>query len=199
MNKSKKSSKKTIVVMTIFLIVIVISYYFIRTSTKPLIKIGTDNATEYDKLLAKDIENNYPSSPREIVKLYNRIMKCLYNQDLKDEEIDKLSEVLRALLDEELLNNNPNETFLIDLKSEITTYRKASRTIINYTVQGNKDVSYWEKNEEDLASVVSSISLKENSDYTKVFHKYILRQDNDGKWKILGWEPTKEINLNENE
>lgn len=199
MNKSKKSSKKTIVVMTIFLIVIVISYYFIRTSTKPLIKIGTDNATEYDKLLAKDIENNYPSSPREIVKLYNRIMKCLYNQDLKDEEIDKLSEVLRALLDEELLNNNPNDTFLIDLKSEITTYRKASRTIINYTVQGNKDVSYWEKNEEDLASVVSSISLKENSDYTKVFHKYILRQDNDGKWKILGWEPTKEINLNENE
>lgn len=199
MNKSKKSSKKTIVVMTIFLIVIVISYYFIRTSTKPLIKIGTDNATEYDKLLEKDIQNNYPSSPREVVKLYNRIMKCLYNQDLKDEEIDKLAEVLRVLLDEELLNNNPKDSFLIDLKSEITTYRKASRTIINYTVQGNKDVGYWEKNEEELASVVSSISLKENSDYTKVFHKYILRQDNDGKWKILGWEPTKEINLNENE
>jgi hypothetical protein len=199
MNKSKKSTKKTIIVMFIFLIVIVISYYFIRTSTKPLFKMGTDNDTEYEKLLAKDIKNNYPFSPREVIKLYSRITKCLYNQDLKDEEIDKLSEVLLVLLDDELLINNPKDTFLIDLKSEITTYRKASRTIINYTVQSNADINYWEKNEQSLSSVVSSISLKEGSDYTKVYQKYILRNENDGQWKILGWEPTKEIDLNEND
>lgn len=199
MNKSKKSTKKTIIVMGLLLIVIVTSYYFIRTSTKPLIKTSTDNASEYEKLLAKDIKNNYPSSPREVIKLYNRITKCLYNQNLKDEEIDKLSEVLRVLLDEELLNNNPKDTFLIDLKTEITTYRKVSRMIINYTVQSNADINYWDKNEDSLASVVSSISLKEGTDYTKVFHKYILRLNDEGQWKILGWEPTEEIDLSEND
>ena len=156
-----KSTKKTIIVMTVLLIIIVTSYYFISTSTKPLIKTGADNASEYEKLLAKDIKNNYPSSPREVIKLYSRINKCLYNQDLKDEEVGKLSEVLRELLDEELLINNPLDTFLIELKTEITTYRKANRTIINYSVQSNSDIYYWDKDDESLSGVVSATSLKE--------------------------------------
>ncbi len=199
MSKSKKSNKKTIIVMAILFLVIIVSYYFIRTSTKPLFRMDSENNSEFDKLLAKDLENNYPSTPREVVKLYSRITKCLYNQDLKDEDIDKLSQVQRALLDEELINNNPNDKFLIDLKTEITAYRKASRTIMNYSVQSNGDINYWDKNDESFASVVTSSSLKEGADYTKIYQKYILRKDKDGQWKILGWEPTKEINLNDNQ
>lgn len=196
---TKKSTKKTIVVMSILFLVIIISYYFIHTSTKPLFKMDKTNNSEFEKLIAKDLENSYPSSPREVVKLYSRITKCLYSQDLKDEDIDKLAQVLRVLLDEELLNNNTNDKFLIDLKTDITTYRKINRTIINYTIQSNGDINYWDKNKEELASVVTSNSLKEGTDYTKVYQKYVLRKDKDGQWKILGWEPTKEIDLSDNE
>lgn len=199
MNKAKKSTVKTIIVMAVILIVIVISYYFVRTSTKPLIKTDSNNASELEILLAKDMKNSYPSSPREVVKLYSRITKCLYNQELKDKDIDNLSEVLRALLDEELLNNNPKDVYLIDLKTDITTYRKANREIINYSVQSEEKINYWDKNKENFASVVTSISLKEGDDYNKTYHKYILRKDNDGQWKILGWELTKEIDLSGNE
>lgn len=195
MNKSKQSTKKTITVMIIVLIVIAVSYYFIRTSTKPLINIGADNDSEVEKILSKDLDNNYPSSPREVVKLYSRISKCLYNENLSEKEIDKLAKVIRVLLDEELLENNPNDVYLIDLKTDITTFRKAKRTIVNHSLQNNEDIIYWDNKEESMASIVSSISLKEDSEYAKIYHKYILKKDMDGNWKILGWGSTDEIDI----
>ena len=34
--------------------------------------------TEVQRIKTKDLDKNYPQTPREVVKLYNRIVKCYY-------------------------------------------------------------------------------------------------------------------------
>lgn len=199
MNKSKKRTLKTICFMIVFSIVVIALYFIIKTRTSPLITDSITSMTEVEKLLAKDIPNSYPSSPKEVLKLYSRITESLYNEDLDEDQIASLSKQIRCLYDEELLANKSYEDYLIDLKVEISEYRKANRTIINYLVEGNSAVVYWDKDKIDYASLVTSYSIKEESDYSKIFEKFILRKDKEDKWKILGWKLSEKTEIDSEE
>ena len=188
MNKSKKKTAKTIVFMLVFSIVVIGLYFFIKTRTHPLAVESITSKTEVEKLLSKDITNSYPSSPREVLKLYNRITKSFYNEGLKEEQIEQLANQMRYLYDDELLENKSYEDYLIDLKSDISEYQIAERTIINCVVEASSSVIYWESEKENYASIVANYMLKEGGDYSKIFEKFILRLDKDEKWKILGWD-----------
>lgn len=193
--KKKSSTLKIVFVMTIVLLALVLSYLFIQTRTTPIINRKDSKKTELEVLLTKDIEASYPNTPRKLVELYSRYAKGMFNEKPKDEEIDTLADKIRLLFDEELLLNNPLDTYLLELKTEITTYRKANRTMINYVIQSNDSISYWTKDKIEYASVIASYTLKENSDYTKLYEKFIVRKDSNDNWKILGWELTEEVDL----
>lgn len=195
MNKSKKRTAKTIVFMLVFSIVVIGLYFFIKTRTHPLAVESVTSKTEVEKLLSKDITNSYPSSPREVLKLYNRITKSFYNDGLKEEQIEQLANQMRYLFDDELLENKSYEDYLIDLKSDISEYEIAERTIINCVVEASSSVIYWESEKENYASIVANYFLKEGSDYSKIFEKFILRQDKDEKWKILGWDLSEKTDI----
>ena len=66
---------------------------------------------EVCSILDKDFENNYPGTPREVVKLYSRITTCIYNQ-AGEEDRRKLVEKMRQLFDEELLDSQIKEKVL---------------------------------------------------------------------------------------
>lgn len=199
MNKSKKRTLKTICFMIVFSIVVIALYFIIKTRTSPLVTDSITSMTEVEKLLTKDIPNSYPSSPREVLKLYSRITESLYNEDLDEDQIASLSKQISCLYDEELIANKSNEDYLIDLKVEISEYRKANRTIINYLIEGNSAVVYWDKDKIDYASLVTSYTIKEESDYSKIFEKFILRKDSEDKWKILGWELSEKTEIDSEE
>ena len=156
---------------------------------------SVSSMNEVEKLLTKDIPGSYPASPREVVKLYSRITKCLFNEELTSEQVESMANQLRQLFDEELLRNNPTENYLIDLNVEMSEYRKAKRSIMNYVIENSDSVKYWDKENKKYASIVVSFTTKEKDDYSKVFENFLLRQDKAGKWKIMGWELTdkKEI------
>jgi hypothetical protein len=147
-----------------------------------------NSPTELEILLEKDIPGSYPSSPREVLKLYSRITKVLYSEKLNDEQIGKLSEQICGLYDDELIANKPKENYLLDLKVEITDYRENNRTIMQYVIEDSDSVVYWDKKDQKYASLVASYTMKENNKYTKTFEEFILRKDKEGKWKILGWK-----------
>ena len=199
MNKSKKKTAKTIVFMLVFSIVVIGLYFFIKTRTHPLAVESVTSKTEVEKLMSKDITNSYPSSPREVLKLYNRITKSFYNEGLKEEQIEQLANQMRCLYDDELLENKSYEDYLIDLKVDISEYEKAERTIINCVVEGSSSVIYWESEKENYASIIANYMLKEGSDYSKIFEKFILRQDKDEKWKILGWDLSEKTDIESKE
>lgn len=199
MNKSKKRTLKTICFMTAFSIVVIALFFIIKTRTSPLNTDTISSMTEVEKLLSKDIPNSYPSSPREVLKLYSRFTKSLYNENLKEDQIESLSKQVSNLYDEELLANKTYEDYLVDLKVEISEYRKANRTIINYIVEENGAVVYWEKDKVEYASLVTSYTLKEESDYSKIYEKFILKKDDEDKWKILGWELSDKTEIDSGE
>lgn len=193
--KKKSSTLRIILIMTIILLILVLSYFYIQTRTTPIINRKDSVKTELDKLLSYDIENSYPNTPRELIKLYSRYAKAMFNEKLDDEEIDQLANKIRLLFDEELLVHNPLDEYLLELKTEITTYRKANRSMVNYVVQNTDNILFWTKDKVEYASVIASYTLKENSDYTKLFEKFLVRKDSDGNYKVLGWEITEEVDL----
>ena len=89
MKKSKRRTANTFGMMLIFGIAIVAIYFRLSTSTKPIIEKSSSNKTELELLLTKDFEEDYPSSPREVIKLYTRIIKYFYNENLTDEQVNQ--------------------------------------------------------------------------------------------------------------
>ena len=54
--------------------------------------------TEVGKLLAKDLDLEYPGTPNgEVVKLFWRINKCLYDTNMKEKDQKALFQQLRRL------------------------------------------------------------------------------------------------------
>lgn len=144
--------------------------------------------TKVQQMITKDLEKNYPATPREVVKMYNEIITCFYSEEYTEEELDKLLDMTLALMDDELAANNPKEEYLSRVKTEIAAFDLAGRTIVSYTLSSSNEVEFGTINGSESAIVQTSYFIKEKSSYSKTYQDYLLRKDADGKWKILGFE-----------
>jgi len=149
--------------------------------------VGESKKSTVELLLEKDIENQYPATPKEVLKLYVKYAKSFYNDKLDDIQVNKMADQVRLLFDEELIAHNPLDDYLLELKSEIAIFKDSSRTMVNHEVQNNQNIAYWEKDGKEYSSVLVSFTVKEGADRTKVYQKFILRKDGNENWKILSW------------
>ena len=103
--KKTNTSVTKITVFFIFLLVLVVGYYAYLSGTH---RTEQQEAvmSEIDTALSRNLENNYPSTPKEVVKYYNDLMKCFYNEDCTEEELQELGKKSLQLFDEELRENN---------------------------------------------------------------------------------------------
>jgi hypothetical protein len=196
MSKPNKKTAHTIGFMIIFFLVVIAVYYYVSTRTTPIFPESITNMTEIEALIAKDIEEDYPATPREVLKLYNRIMKSFHTLKIKDDEINQLAEQMYILYDKELKESNTYEEYVLELKVEITEYRNAGKLIMNDNVEASKEIFYWEDAGEKYASLSSSYTIKEDGDYTKVIEDFMLRKDAEGKWRILGFKLSDKTEIN---
>lgn len=141
--------------------------------------------TEIQELTTKNLDKNYPATPREVVKLYNRIITCFYNDEYTDDELYDLGDQARKLFDDELLENNPRDEYFKNLKEDISEYHDKNKTIASSAVDSSNDVEYKEVDGDDCAYVKASYFIKEGSAYSRTYQMYVLRKDADGNWKIL--------------
>ncbi|MBD5090024.1 MAG: hypothetical protein HDT30_14665 [Clostridiales bacterium] len=191
MKKSKQKTTTIIVIMFAVVIAIVIGFWAILEQGRNKVKedklIHSKNE-EVNTLLNKDLNIDYPSTPREVLKMYSRLQSCVYNQDLSDKDLSAIVGQMRILFDDELVAANSLEQQLEDLKKEIKEYQKAKRTISNYVI--DKESSTTEKKLEgkEYATLEVSYLIQENRGYNKTYEQFILRKDEKDKWKILGWE-----------
>lgn len=143
--------------------------------------------TEIEEVVSKNLEASYPSTPREVIKFYNRILSCIYNGESSEQEIEALSQQARVLYDEELLAETPVETQIKNLQEELREYAKDDKRIISVTISTSQDVERRQVNGEECAYVESSYYIKGNETAGRVEQIYILRKDGQGQWKILGF------------
>ncbi len=187
MTKSNKTTIITLVVMAVIALAVFFGYYQM-TSKVPEEEVSVAK-TEVDKLLQKDMENNYPGTPREVLKLYGRITKCLYNDDMKVNQMEGLLEQARKLYDDELLANNPWDVHLNNLLADIKDYDENERTIMSYTVQNSSQIKTQKMDGQEYAIAhILFITSDKKAAYTKSCERFLLRKDMEGNWKIVGWD-----------
>jgi len=166
---------------------IVTAYYLVRTSEGITITTKKTEKTQTELLLEKDINDKYPSTPKDVLDLYINISKSMYDRNTTEEQIDKLASQMLLLFDAELIDKNPEESYKINLKREIKDLVDKNIYIMNYVNGDNDKAEFWKKENKEYASRIVSYTLKDRSNYTKVYNKFILRRDDNEEWKILGW------------
>jgi hypothetical protein len=185
MGKGRKWITATISIMTLFAIIILMFYYYWTHRVDPL-DTSAENLSEFEKIMNEDYIQNYPETPREVVKNFARIMRVLYN-DPKDDEVEPLALKIRELYDNEFLQNNPEDTYLNNLYSDIASWQEKKRRITNYLLVKEDQEQESEVNGVKYSVNYVSYTIQENGKFTETW-KVLLRQDEDKRWKILGWE-----------
>lgn len=182
------AKKITSVIVTILILAIIASLFYMDWSFKSnkKKKESEQTLTEAGKLLERDLEENYPETPREVVKYYSNMTKVLYS-GLKDDEVEALAKKMLELYDEEFRNNTPEETYLKDLYSEIAAWNKAERKITNFLLVNEDMNEQWEDDGRSYANIyVDYYTLDDRKDSQT--RNFLMRKSEDGKWKILGWQ-----------
>lgn len=184
--KQKKNTGKNVLVLILVVIIIISGYFFLK-NIKGSSKSTATTETEVKRLIEKDLSATYPATPREVVKLYSRYTKCLYSGDVNDEEIEQLANQVCTMYDQELLDNNPLEDYIYDLKLDIAEYQSLERKITSYKVDSSNNAVNWTEDGVDYARMIVSYTTKEGTSYFKTQEEFVLRKDENSRWKILGF------------
>lgn len=194
MKNSKQKTTTIVVIMFAVVVAIAIGFWTILEHGRN--KVEEENIIhskneEVNTLVNKDLNINYPSTPREVLKMYSRLQTCAYNQGLSDKDLTAIIEQMRMLFDDELITANSLEKQLEDVKKEIKQFQKKKQTISNYVIDKDSSVKEKKIKEKEYATLVVSYLIKEDRGYNKTYEQFILRKDAENKWKILGWDLVK--------
>lgn len=192
--KGKGSAIKGGVVLLLMMILIVAYYYYLSNRA-----VGNDSKipemTVAQELITRDLENNYPPTPKEVIKYYSDITKCYYNEEYSKEELEQLAANAMELYDDELAANNDWSKYIIDLQSEIANFKDKSIRISNFSISASTDVDYFSDNGFDFARLHCIYTLNNGSAKQPVDLVYLLRKDANGHWRIYGWDMAKNVTL----
>lgn len=191
--KKTNTSVTKITVFFIFLLVLVVGYYAYLSGTH---RTEQQEAvmSEIDTALSRNLENNYPSTPKEVVKYYNDLMKCFYNEDCTEEELQELGKKSLQLFDEELRENNEEESYLIRLQGEVQNYKNNKRKITSVSLASSTNVDYYTADGYSFARIACGYGMTENGKKSSTMLVYLLRRDKNRKWRIYGWETADQLN-----
>lgn len=194
----KKMNNKGFVLLIIVLMMAGLFYYVYLSDNG-----GNDQnvtaSSETERLLHYDFENDYPKTVRETVKLHNKYLKAAYNGSFSEDELAIVNQNIRQLFDLDLLNYNSETDQLAGLKEEIETYQNEKKKIVNFSVAEGSQVQYNTEEGKEYAKIKVTLVLKVEGSSISVDEEYLLRQDEEGRWKILGWQAVKTASNNATE
>ena len=144
-------------------------------------------------VLARDLKHDYPPSPKEVLKYYQQINKCLYNEECTEQEMEDLALKARELFDEELQANNELGSYLIKMTSEVKNFRALGRRISNISISASTDVDFFEDDGHSFARLRCGYTILEKKQSYSTIEVYLLRKDADDHWKIYGWDLAENV------
>ena len=75
--KVKFTTQTAIIVMVLIVAVVGYYCYLVNRSNR---SAQENTPTTVENVLLRDLENNYPPTPKEVIRYYNYIVKCFYNE-----------------------------------------------------------------------------------------------------------------------
>lgn len=190
-NKNKKSENlkllRTVIIVVLGIAVALAVYMRISNHSRNSAQDAEENMSEETILMEYDFTKQYPKDVREVVKLHCRYMKCLYNEKLDEEDLEKLNEQSRELLAAELLLGNDQKTQEENLKKDVEDFQTDGKIYVSYTVDPEDSITYNEINGRQYATIYVTCNIREGNATKPVQEEYLLIQEEDN-WKILGWQ-----------
>lgn len=185
-----KKNMSAVILAAVCVVLIVGVFWQVSRSRDATVEDMVD-LTEVQKVITIDLDKTYPETPREVVKMYNRILSCFYREEYTEEEFRDLGDQARKLFDQELLENNPEDAYFKDLKADVEDYREKSKVIASTSVCDSNDVKFQKIDGDECAYVTASYFMNENKKFSRTYQTYVLRKDEEGKWKILVFYQTE--------
>ncbi|MCR5432603.1 MAG: hypothetical protein K6E95_08600 [Lachnospiraceae bacterium] len=181
--KKKKISLSSTVILVVFIICacLVVYYSMIRPSKEP-----EKSVTLFEEVTSRDLSKDYPQTPAEVAGVYCSIVKCMYTQDLTEDQLFTLCGQMRALYSRELLESNPLNDMLYRLEQEIDDYKEKEIEIASYVVEPAEDVEYTVVGNKKRANVEFHFTLKGKAN-TRLPEEVLLEEDEKREFKIIGW------------
>lgn len=191
--KRFKGMKGTIILIVLACLIIGYYFYLSNGSDSPATKVTDEEdivatMTMSQKALSRNLESNYPPSPREVVKYFSDITQCYYNEEHDEDEIKALGLKMREIYDVELVANQTEEEYLDLLKRDIEEYRANNRTVNNYSPSASVDVETFTQDGYEWARLYCLYDIKQDSIIYQTNLCFILRKDENGHYKIYGWK-----------
>ena len=184
-------------VILVFLVLLVLGYYFYlsnRSMPEKTEEISVETMTASQKVLSRNLETNYPPSPREVVKYFSEITECYYNEEHTDEELRNLGLKMREIYDDDLVANQTEEMYLSLLKSDVEEYKQNNRTISQFSPSSSVDVETFTKDGYECAKLYCVYDINQDGLLYQTTLCFILRKDENAHYKIYGWKAVKDEN-----
>lgn len=181
------------VVVGIVLICLVGGYYYYLTNRTPDKSREEKDVkvTAVQETLMRDLDKNYPPTPREVVKYFGQISQCLVGETYTDEEFEELALQAQRLYDDELIANKTQQQYLDDLKWDINNFKDQEIVISSYSPSSSVDVEEFSRDGYKWAKLYCNFSLRKGTYIETNEEVFLLRRDEDGHWKIYGWQPVE--------
>lgn len=186
---------KGIVILVIMMVLIV--GYFLYLNNRNSSLGGESASTSSTKenpvttVLLRDLDTNYPATPKEVVKYYAELTKVLYNEDYTDEEFLALALKIQQLYDQDLIDNKEQDQYLQDLKDEIEVFHSNKWTIPTFWTSASTDVERFIDDGFEFARLYCTFTIRQSGSSGASNEVFLLRKDQDSHWKIYGWQLVK--------
>jgi hypothetical protein len=188
-----KSSGKGLIklmVVALFIAALVVGYFF-YLSNKDNGAEGEINGsiTAVQEVLTTDLSIKYPPTPKEVLRFYAQINQVLYNENYTDEELTAILVQQQNLFDEDLKAANPLVQYVDSMKADIQSKKAMDISLSSYALSDSVDVDYYVHEGYECARLHCFFYFRTGTSMApESNHRFVLRKDADGHWKIMGWE-----------
>lgn len=185
----RRGPKSAAVLAVMVITVFALYYYLVNKVERSSPEVET---TAVQDVLLKNLETDYPPTVREVIKYYNEIMHCYYSENPTDEEVRKLADKAMELYDAELVDYQDEEMYISDLKAEMASFAASETVLSHVALSSSTAVDYYTYNGRDCAQIRCIYTMRQKTNLVTIKEVYVLRKDDEGRWKILGWTPAED-------
>lgn len=184
----RKSPGKALIFVSVFAVILVGLFFYLSNRTKEVADGSNRTMTDVEEVLSRNLETNYPATPKEVLKYYSEITRCFYSEKYSDEELVKLAQKSRQLFDAELLFNQTDEQYLHALQADIASYKEDGKVISSYSVSSSTDVQEYSYGGYEWAQLYCIYNIRVKTQIMPIQERFLLRRDEKNHWKIVGWD-----------
>ncbi len=199
MKKKNMNNSSTRTLIIVIILIVAVTGYYCYLVNRPSGEEEKQELSAVQEVLVRDISLNYPPTVKEVIKYYNELTKCLYNEEYTQEELEELAKRQRELYDEALLEQNEWGVHIINLTAEMLAFQESGKKMVGCSVGASTDVVYFEQDGYSFARIPCSYTVVQNSESTTTMHIFLLRKDASDHWKIYGWDLADNVKLQEEE